>query len=850
MASLVLGALGSSLGPLGGALGSLFGAYIERAVLQPLLAPKPTIEGPRVADFRLQQQEEGANANWTLGPQNRVGGVFLWCSEIRDVVNEEEVGGKGGGGQPARSYAYFFDAAISFAIQRGAVVNRILAEGSVLYDRYPNKSAAGNTIAAAVVGTTDVRLRLTAPDGGPDLSVFVAGKDAVVSGFVASGNNGGFEVEQAGTEPGGTYVVLKNSFGTGEAAGAAVSIVQTLPQWDEGRVAVVETHDGTQTTPSATIEADRGVGVPPAYTGSAYVVLKNLALAPYANRVPQFSFVVAGPTGATLSTAFDAVLKRSGLLAAQFDVAGLSGSITGYALNGPVSGAAALQPLLVRGDVLTQEADGKLRCFHRDRATVVWIAREKLAAAAGLDAERPSPWRIAKKDAFQLAPRIVLRYIDSQSGNQTGGEPHVRNGEEAAAVQTVYLPLAMTAAEARAVEKRIAYAAKLGEDLHRLTLGPEFLGLGENDVLATWWTPQEIVFLQVLKVDVDPDFNVSVEAQPWFRPLSTQVAEADAPFDGAPPFALGTGLDYAVFDAPIPAGGNAVDEPIRVPAIVAVTDDEDPFPGATLMGSFDDATYAPLKQVEAEGGLGRARTVLGGTGIATGVWDRVSSVDVEVWHGTLESRDEADVLDGANRALIGQELVAFATATLIGARRYRLTNLLRGLRDTDDHLTTHAVDERFALLTGPGVAVVELPLTALHRTRYVKCVPFGRDPADYAGVAFVPTGRNLRPFKPTALVGYRDGSGNLELFWQRRTRAAVPDLPAAPVPWGEEQVKFEVELWHGGTLRRSATVYGTSLAYTAAEHDADSVALFAAVEVRVYQIGGAYGRGRALIGSV
>ncbi len=849
MASIALGALGSALGPVGGALGSLFGAYLDRAVLNPLLSPKPTVEGPRVADFRLQQHEEGANANWALGPQNRLGNVFIWASDIREVRNEEEVGGKGGGQKVSR-YSYFVDLAISYAIQRGAVCNRILAEGSVLYDRFPNKSAAGNTIAAAVVGTTDVRLRLTAPDGGPDLSVFVAGKDATVSGFVASGNNGGFEVEQAGTEPGGTFVVLKNSFGAGEAAGAAVSIVQTLPQWDEGRVAAVETHDGTQTTPSATIEANRGIGNVPAYAGSAYVVLKNLLLEPYGNRVPQLSFVVAGPAGATIADAVAETCKRSGMTASQFDVAGVSGALTGYALNGPVSGTAALQPLLVRGDLLTQEADAKLRFFQRDRATVVWIPREKLAAAAGLDAERPSPWRIAKKDGFALAPRIVLRYIDSQSGNQTGGEPHVRNGEEAANIQTVYLPVAMTAAEARAVEKRLAYAAKLGEDLHRLQLGPEYLGLGENDVIATWWTPQEIVWLQVLRVDEDPDHNVRVEAQLWHRALSTQTASADAPFGYAIPFHLGSGLDYVVLDAPVPAGGNTVDEPIRVPAMVAVPDDDDPFGGAALMGSVDDATFGTLASVSEEGTFGRARTVLGGTGIATGVWDRVSSVDVEVWHGTLESRDEADVLDGANRAMVGQELVGFATATLIGARRYRLTNLLRGLRDTDDHLTTHAADERFALLTGPGVRILELPLTALNGTRYLKCVPVGRDPADYDATPFVVSGRNLRPLKPTALVGYRDASGNLELFWQRRTRAAVPDLPAAPVPWGEEQVKFEVELWHGGTLRRAATVYGTSLAYTAAEHDADSVALFAAVEVRVYQIGGAYGRGRALIGSV
>ncbi|AMY69687.1 baseplate multidomain protein megatron [Frigidibacter mobilis] len=47
--------------------------------------------------------------------------------------------------------------------------------------------------------------------------------------------------------------------------------------------------------PDPKIEAVEGAGLAPAYRGTAYVVFENLALAPFGNRVPQFSFEVIRP---------------------------------------------------------------------------------------------------------------------------------------------------------------------------------------------------------------------------------------------------------------------------------------------------------------------------------------------------------------------------------------------------------------------------------------------------------------------------------------------------------------------------------------------------------------------------
>ena len=56
----------------------------------------------------------------------------------------------------------------------------------------------------------------------------------------------------------------------------------------------VYTGSGDQ-LPDPKIEAVEGAGMAPAYRGIAYVVLEDLALEPYGNRVPQFTFEVMRP---------------------------------------------------------------------------------------------------------------------------------------------------------------------------------------------------------------------------------------------------------------------------------------------------------------------------------------------------------------------------------------------------------------------------------------------------------------------------------------------------------------------------------------------------------------------------
>src|SRR6202000_1820617 len=68
---------------------------------------------------------------------------------------------------------------------------------------------------------------------------------------------------------------------------------------------------------------------------------------------------------------------------------------------------------------------------------------------------------------------------------------------------------------------------------------------------------------------------------------------------------------------------------------------------------------------------------------------------------SLSSCTQIDLLNGANAALLGNEILQFQTATLTGPGLYTLSNLLRGRRGTETTTGAHAIGESFVVLT-PG----------------------------------------------------------------------------------------------------------------------------------------------------
>jgi hypothetical protein len=220
--------------------------------------------------------------------------------------------------------------------------------------------------------------------------------------------------------------------------------------------------------------------------------------------------------------------------------------------------------------------------------------------------------------------------------------------------------------------------------------------------------------------------------------------------------------------------------------------------------------------------------------------------------GAPSSTSALNVLNGRNVAILypSLEVIQFQNATLNGDGTYTLDTLLRGRRGTEWACGTAGIGERvlFPLIQG-GLLHEQTALALLDATRSYKAITIGAD-TNSTGVIQKLTlkGRDLMPYAPCQITGSRDGSNNLLIQWQRRTRLGAKSIVGGRLPLAEDTESYDVVIvdGSGNVLRTFANVVPNSginwsgpafphVTYSAANQTTDGLTPGNPVHVILYQ---------------
>jgi hypothetical protein len=247
------------------------------------------------------------------------------------------------------------------------------------------------------------------------------------------------------------------------------------------------------------------------------------------------------------------------------------------------------------------------------------------------------------------------------------------------------------------------------------------------------------------------------------------------------------------------------------------------FRGGVVYESRDDGvTFERMGAITEEAVVGEL-DILGLPETVYGIWDRTTWIGVRLTTGELASSTPDKVANGANWCLLGGEIIGFVNATLIGTRKYRLENLIRGMRDTHDFMDQHVVGEEFTLLLDEeGRSRVSFfPLRGAiegRKTRQYKIVSPGSAIGSAVAEEVTIGPRNVTPFSPgnvTTRLG--DGSSESVKFrWRRRTRARVRTPHFAPVPMMDDTEAYQITITD---FRRQTEVQLTANRRTVANNE-------------------------------
>lgn len=583
-------------------------------------------------------------------------------------------------------------------------------------------------------------------------------------------------------------------------------------------------------------------------TASALVSVRLCALGmPGIYWSPQYVYRLGQPVD-TDAVFVESIVEEEcalvGLSGAAVDASSVTDTVIGYSINRRGTVRSGLEPLMRAFYFDAVEADEAVQFVKRGAAVAATLPEDDLAAHPW-GADMPDAVLLERTQDVELPDEITVNYMDSDAAYQVGTQYARRLIGSSRVQQTVPMAMAIGAGKAKEIAEVLMYDAWQGRVSFRFTTGNKYSHLVPSDVISLVKGGRSYT-ARILARDEQAGLITFLAAWEDLQIYSQTGTGASLP---APSDEV-AGIAYTrllLLDAPLLR--DADDEDGFYAAACGYTAD---WPGCQLFKSSDaGATWGEFGTVMLnESTLGFASTALGD--FTQNLFDETNSVTVRLTAGTLESVTEADVLNGANAAMLGDEVIQFRTATLTGTMTYALTGLLRGRRGTEWARSTHVAAERFVLLEADTTYRQPAANAEIGLARHYRGVSFGLFLEDAEVVALTYQGVSLMPFSPVLLGGGRNAAGDITINWVRRGRIGSEWTDNADVPLGEESESYEVEVWTSGyaTLKRTITATTQTASYTSAQQTTDFGGNQSTVYLRVYQLSASVGRGYKLEGTV
>jgi hypothetical protein len=518
------------------------------------------------------------------------------------------------------------------------------------------------------------------------------------------------------------------------------------------------------------IAAAKGA-IAPAFRDCAYVVFENLELGDYGNRIPALSFEIFADGGdETVSLA--QLVPGAVLQPAEPPLAQARGfADEGGALASTLAAIDQVIPL-----VCASGHEGLTIATRSQPGGEVMTLPPQLAR----DEQDRDETRVKQRAGLPARTPAALRYYDEERDYQTGVQ-RASGTREAGRELMIDLPATLTASGARQLANDSANRARwqhetvtwrIGELDPRLTPGSivRLPAAPGNWLLRSWEWLDRGVALELERL-----------APSGGTPRASDAGENLPPTDLPVP-----ATSLTAFEAPPEAGANPAQPQIFAAASAA----NSAWRGAALYAVqgtalVDLGTTGSQRAVTGtlDDPLGPSPSVLFEPGAEAVVL--LTAADLE-----LPDTDRDGIVAGANRMMIGGELVQFQRAEPIGDSRWRLTGLLRGRGGTEPAAALGHEAGTPAILIDDSLVPLDPALVPPLATSRVAAISSGDPETVIAPLANA--GLSRRPLCPVHPRTAQAADGTATYCWTRRARGQYRWEDGVEVPLIEEREAYLV----------------------------------------------------------
>ncbi|WP_158094258.1 phage tail protein [Erythrobacter donghaensis] len=518
------------------------------------------------------------------------------------------------------------------------------------------------------------------------------------------------------------------------------------------------------------IAAAKGAAAP-AFRDCAYVVFENLELGDYGNRIPALSFEIFADGGED-SVSLAQLVPAAAPIAAAVPLAHARGfADEGGALASTLSAIDQVIPL-----VAMSGSEG-LTVAPRDPAVSDIVTLPVQLAA---DANAKDEARQKQRAGIPARSPAALRYYDEERDYQTGVQ-RASGTRQAGRELMIDLPATLTASGARQLANDSANRARWQHETVSWRIAELDPRITPGSIVRLPDTPG----LWLLRSWEWMDRGIALELE-RLAPASAG-ARASDPGENLPPRDLPIPpTRLIVVELPSEGSANAATPQIVAAASAA----NSAWRGAALF-AVQGSALVDL------GTTGTARAVLGTLAeplapSAGLLFEPQASVVIDLVAEDLDLSDTdiAGLANGANRLLIGGELVQFLRADPLGGGRWRLSGLLRGRGGTEPvAMEGHPVLTPAVLIDD---ALVPLDPQFVPPLASSRVAAIGTGDAETVIVPLANPGLSRRPLCPVHPRLSLDADGASRFAWTRRARGQWRWEDGVDVPLIEEREAYRV----------------------------------------------------------
>lgn len=455
------------------------------------------------------------------------------------------------------------------------------------------------------------------------------------------------------------------------------------------------------------------------------------------------------PAGWSVSSIILDIATRAGVPAERLNVDRIEGGVDGFVTTNKQSAAAAIEQLA--GIFLFDPAnyDGVLHFVPRGGSVVRAITRDECVD------DRNEEVETSRKDPISVPRVINLEYYDTDGGltkdKQTSDRSQDGRSVSDSVTETTVIMRADDAARSVVISHKIAIEEQRGEI--SFSLADTHLDLTVGDVVT-----YDGARLRITDIEIDDGVQ-------HYTTVYDRLAAYESAIEGLP------------IDVPSVPPSLIVDESrIEIIDTHILESADDSLSYYVAVSSVGTNWAGAVVEISKDGGANwiddsgtNANSVMGELSSPLPVGpvpypDRVNTVTVTLLRDdmSLTPATMTEMMNRANLAIIGDELVNFSEVGQVGPSEWVIGGFLRGRKGTS--VAAHPAGTRFVLLNLGILDVVEAEPFELNRPLTFRITSVGSETPSQT-TTLVYQGNSQRERMPAYLKTRRDG-GNIVVSWQ------------------------------------------------------------------------------------